>query len=206
MRMALLALMCLCGMTMASAEEPPAAPALPPSLAPRVALETSLGRITIELDAARAPLSSENFLRYVRDGFYDGTVFHRVIPNFVAQGGGYDPELKERAPRAAIPNESGNGLSNRRGTLGLARDETPHSGSSQFYINLNDNAPLDPVPHRWGSAVFGRVVEGMEVVDRIAHLQTEIVKDFGADVPLERPLIVRAWVIETPPPQAAPPP
>ncbi len=203
---ALLALLCLCGMTMASAEEPPVAPALPPSLAPRVALETTQGRITIELDAVRAPLTSENFLAYVRAGAYDGTVFHRVIPNFVVQGGGYDPGLTERTPRAAIANESGNGLSNRRGTLGLAREESPHSGNSQFYINLNDNAPLDPLPHRWGYAVFGRVIEGMDIVDKIAHLKTETIKNFGADVPVERPAIVRAWVIDSPPPQAAPAP
>ena len=116
----------------------------------------------------RAPLTAENFLRYVRDGSYDGTVFHRVIANFVVQGGGYDDRLAERQARAPIPNESGNGLSNRRGTLGLAREDCPHSGSSQFYINLMDNAGLDPLPSRWGYAVFGRVVEGMDVVDRIA--------------------------------------
>ncbi len=166
------------------------------SLAPRVRVETSQGAFVLELDPVRAPLSAENFLRYVRDGYYDGTVFHRVIANFVVQGGGYDAGLAERKPRAAIPNESGNGLSNRRGSVGLARDESPHSGSSQFYINLMDNAALDPLPSRWGYAVFGRVVEGMEVVDRIAHMVTETVPSFGADVPVDRPVIQRAWVIE----------
>jgi len=171
------------------------------SLAPRVRVETSQGAFVLELDTVRAPLSAENFLRYVRDGYYDGTVFHRVIANFVVQGGGYDASLAERKAHATIPNESGNGLSNRRGTVGLAREESPHSGSSQFYINVMDNAGLDPLPSRWGYAVFGKVVEGMEVVDRIAQLPTETVENFGKDVPIGRPVIQRAWVIEI----AAPP-
>lgn len=178
------------------------------SLSPRVQVETSLGSFVLELDIVRAPLSAENFLRYVRDGYYDGTVFHRVIPNFVVQGGGYDPGLAARQARAPIPNESGNGLSNRRGTVGLAREDSPHSGSSQFYINLMDNAGLDPLPSRWGYAVFGRVIEGMDVVDRIAHLRTATVASFGQDVPLDRPIIQRAWVLETtlPAPASAQPP
>lgn len=178
---------------------------LPSSLAPRVAFETTHGNFTVELDAVRAPLTAENFLRYVRDGAYDGTAFHRVIANFVVQGGGYDRELRERPARAAIPNESGNGLTNRRGTLGLAREDSPHSGSSQFYVNLVDNLALDPLPTRWGYAVFGRVVEGMEVIDRIAHLKTETVAGLGADVPVERPAIQRAWVVDDPPPAPAEP-
>jgi peptidyl-prolyl cis-trans isomerase A (cyclophilin A) len=169
----------------------------PASLAPRVKFETSAGDFVVELDAVRAPLTAENFLRYVRDGGYDGTLFHRVIANFVIQGGGYDDRLAARPPRAPIPNESGNGLSNRRGTLGLARDDSPHSGSSQFYINLADNAGLDPLPSRWGYAVFGRVVEGLDVVDRIGYLRTETVASFGPDVPIERPLVKRAYVIES---------
>ena len=134
------------------------------SLAPRVRVETSEGDFVIELDAVRAPLTAENFLRYVRDGAYDGTVFHRVIPNFVVQGGGFDEKLAPRTARAPIPNESGNGLSNRRGTVGLAREDSPHSGSAQFYFNLVDNLGLDPLPSRWGYAVFGRVIEGMELL------------------------------------------
>jgi len=168
----------------------------PASLVPRVKFETSIGDFVVEVDTVRAPLTAENFLRYVRDGAYDGTVFHRVIANFVVQGGGYDERLAERTPRAPIPNESGNGLSNRRGTLGLAREDSPHSGSSQFYINLIDNAGLDPLPSRWGYAVFGRVVEGMDVVDRIGYLRTENVPNFGGDVPVERPLVRRAYVID----------
>ena len=130
------------------------------SLAPRVRFETSLGDFVVEVDTVRAPLTAENFLRYVRDGAYDGTVFHRVIAHFVIQGGGYDEQLAERPGRAAIPNESGNGLSNRRGSLGLAREDSPHSGSSQFYVNLVDNAALDPRPNRWGYAVFGQSRRG----------------------------------------------
>jgi cyclophilin family peptidyl-prolyl cis-trans isomerase len=182
-----------------------AAPA-PSSLAPRVKFETSVGTFVVEVDTVRAPLTAENFLRYVRDGAYDSTVFHRVIANFVIQGGGYDEHLAERQARGPIPNESGNGLSNRRGTLGLAREDSPHSGTSQFYINLADNAGLDPLPSRWGYAVFGRVVEGMEVVDKIGYLRTETVASFGSDVPVERPVIRRAYVLEDPlaaPPDAA---
>jgi cyclophilin family peptidyl-prolyl cis-trans isomerase len=182
----------------------PAAAQAPPSLAPRVQFETSLGTIVVELDAVRAPLTAENFLRYVRDGHYDGTVFHRVIAGFVIQGGGFDGKLAPVAGRAPIPNESGNGLSNRRGSLGLAREDSPHSGSSQFYINLADNAGLDPLPSRWGYAVFGRVVEGMEVVDRIAYLPTRTIEGFAADVPVEPPVLRRAFVVGDAPP--APPP
>ena len=176
----------------------PAAAAAQPatSLAPRVTLETSHGDIVLELDAVRAPLTTENFLRYVRDGTFDGTVFHRVIANFVVQGGGFDAALKPIAALPPIPNESGNGLSNRRGTIGLAREESPHSGSSQFYVNVADNAGLDPLPSRWGYAVFGRVVEGMDVVDRIAYLRTGTVPSIGADVPVDRPVIRRAFVNE----------
>ena len=178
----------------AASQEAPAA--VPATLAPRVQFETSAGNFVVEVDAVRAPLTAENFLRYVRDGAYDGTVFHRVIANFVVQGGGYDDRLAERPARGPIPNESGNGLSNRRGTLGLAREESPHSGSAQFYINLVDNAGLDPLPSRWGYAVFGRIVEGMDVVDRIGYMRTETVPSFGSDVPVERPLVKRAYVIE----------
>jgi cyclophilin family peptidyl-prolyl cis-trans isomerase len=190
----------------AAAQEAPAAPA---TLAPRVRFETSAGNFVVEVDTVRAPLTAENFLRYVRDGAYDGTVFHRVIANFVVQGGGYDERLAERPARGPIPNESGNGLSNRRGTLGLAREDSPHSGSSQFYINLVDNPALDPLPSRWGYAVFGRVVEGMDVVDKIGYLRTETVPSFGSDVPVDRPVVRRAYVLEDPlsqPPVAPEPP
>ncbi len=165
------------------------------SLTPRVEFETSLGTFVVELDAVRAPLTVENFLRYVRDGFYDGLVFHRVIPNFVVQTGGHDERFAERPTRAPVPNESGNGLSNTRGSVGLARSESPHSGTSQFYVNLVDNLGLNPLPSRWGYAVFGRVVAGMEVIDRIGHVATGARGPFPSDVPLEAVLIRRAWVV-----------
>ena len=119
----------------------------------------------LELDTVRAPLTAENFLRYVRDGFYDGTVFHRVIANFVSRAAASTRAWRTARGHAPIPNESGNGLSNTRGTLGLAREDSPHSGTSQFYINLSTTPSSIPLPSRWGYAVFGRVIEGMEVVD-----------------------------------------
>jgi peptidyl-prolyl cis-trans isomerase A (cyclophilin A) len=140
--------------------------------APRVRVETNQGSFVIELDAARAPLTVKSFLEYVREGHYSGTIFHRVIANFIAQGGGYDEKRVEKPTRAGIPNESGNGLSNRRGTIALARTGDPHSGTAQFYINLADNAGLDPQPTRWGYTVFGRVVDGMRVVDDIGAVAT----------------------------------
>ena len=149
----------------------------------------------MELDAVRAPLTVENVLRYVRDGFYDGLVIHRVAANFVVQGGGYDTAYLERPTHGPVPNESGNGLSNTRGTVGLARTESPHSGTSQFYINLVDNLGLDPLPSRWGYAVFGRVVEGMDVIDRIGHVATGARGRFPAEVPLEQIVIERAYVL-----------
>jgi cyclophilin family peptidyl-prolyl cis-trans isomerase len=202
-----LALALLTALPALAQQSPPPAPS---TLAPRVKFETSVGNFVVEVDTVRAPLTAENFLRYVRDGAYDGTVFHRVIANFVVQAGGYDERLTERPARGPIPNESGNGLSNRRGTLGLAREDSPHSGTSQFYVNLVDNGNLDPLPSRWGYAVFGRVVEGMEVIDKIAYLRTETVANFGTDVPVERPVIKRAYVLEdalsAPPPAPVPPP
>ena len=139
----------------------------------QVRFETTLGAFTVEVDPARAPLTAMSFLQYVRDQHYDGTIFHRVIGNFVIQGGGYLPDGTEKPVRGGVPNESGNGLSNRRGTVALARTGDPHSGTSQFYVNLADNIALDPSPTRWGYAVFGRVVEGMDVVDRICEAERD---------------------------------
>jgi cyclophilin family peptidyl-prolyl cis-trans isomerase len=157
---------------------------------PRVRMQTTKGVVIIELDPNRAPLSVENFLAYVRSGHYQGTVFHRVIANFVAQGGGYDEKLTEKPTRTPVPNESGNGLSNKRGTIAMARTGNPHSGTSQFYINLQDNLALDPQVSRWGYAVFGRVVEGMEVMDAIAAVETGEVGTFKSDAPL-KPVIIQ---------------
>ena len=164
------------------------------SLQPRVRIETTAGAFVIELDAVRAPLTAESFLRYVRDGFYEGLLMHRVVANFVVQGGGYTPDYQPRATRAAIVNESGNGLSNVRGTVGMARGETPHSATSQFYVNVKDNPGLNPLPSRWGYTVFGKVVEGMEVVDAMAYVPTGERAGF-TDTPLEPILIRRAIVV-----------
>jgi peptidyl-prolyl cis-trans isomerase A (cyclophilin A) len=177
-------------------------------LHPRVVVETSRGNFVIELDAERAPLTVANFLQYMRDGHYDRTLFHRVIANFVVQGGGFAEDFSERKPRAPIPNESGNGLSNRRGTIGLARQGPPHTGTAQWFINLADNNGLDPLPSRWGYAVFGRVVEGMEVVDAIGLTPTGAGGPFGAEVPQEKVLVKRialAGAAPAPDAPAAPP-
>ena len=178
------------------------------SLQPRVRIETTAGAFVIELDAVRAPLTAESFLRYVRDGFYEGLLMHRVVANFVVQGGGYAPDYQPRATRAAIVNESGNGLSNARGSVGMARGETPHSATSQFYVNVQDNPGLNPLPSRWGYAVFGKVVEGMEVVDAMAYVATGERAGF-ADTPLQPIVIQRAVVVgesESVAGPAAPPP
>lgn len=139
----------------------------------RVLMSTNLGRITIELDAARAPLTVANFLAYADAGFYDGTVFHRVIPDFMIQGGGFEPDLQKKPTREPVRNEAANGLKHVRGTLAMARTRDPHSATAQFFINQRDNPDLDHPGHDgWGYAVFGRVVEGMEVVDAIAAKST----------------------------------
>ena len=154
---------------------------------PQLVVETSAGNFTIELFTARAPLSVANFLEYTDTGFYEGVVFHRVVAGFVVQAGGYDATYKEKATRPSVPNESGNGLSNRRGFISMARTADPHSADSQFYINLGDNLALDPRPTRWGYTVFGRVIEGMEVVDQIGYTATgpgpvpQLVKDVPAE-------------------------
>lgn len=158
---------------------------------PRVRVETSMGNFVIELQAARAPLTVANFLQYVRSGHYEGTIFHRVINNFVAQGGGYDEKYAEKPTQKTIVNESGNGLSNRRGWVGMARTSEPHSATSQFFVNLADNQALDPQPSRWGYTVFGVVVEGMDVVDAIGQVATGQVGQLERDAPLKNVVIQR---------------
>jgi cyclophilin family peptidyl-prolyl cis-trans isomerase len=172
----------------------PAVAQAPATEPPRVRIDTNLGSFIVELDAQRAPLTTANFLQYVRSGFYAGTVFHRVINNFVAQAGGFDEQFQPKAPGPGVPNESGNGLSNRRGTIGLARTEAPHSGNSQFYLNLADNEDLDPNPVRWGYAVFGRVTDGLEVIDRIGHVATGAAGPLAKDVPLD-PVVIRGMQV-----------
>lgn len=139
----------------------------------RVLMKTSQGEIELELDGAKAPDSVENFLRYVDEGFYNGTIFHRVINGFMIQGGGFTPELDQKRGHAPIRNEAKNGLSNARGSIAMARTNAPHSATSQFFINHQDNANLDyPSFDGWGYAVFGRVTRGMDTVDRIADVAT----------------------------------
>ena len=140
-----------------------------PALAQKVRLATSMGDIVVELDKEKAPKSVDNFLQYVKAGHYDGTIFHRVIDNFMIQGGGMKPDLSEKPTRGPIPLESRNGLSNERGTLAMARTPDPNSATAQFFINLKDNAFLDQANSRDGNgyAVFGKVVAGMDVVDKI---------------------------------------
>tara|TARA_R110002126_G_scaffold119373_11_gene260252 strand:- start:4026 stop:4592 length:567 start_codon:yes stop_codon:yes gene_type:complete len=162
----------------------------PDNLYPRVQLETSEGNIVLELDRSRAPLTVNNFLSYVKANAYNNTVFHRLITDFVVQGGGYDMQMKEIEQRKTIFNESGNGLKNQRGSIAMARLSDPHSASSQFYINLADNDSLNP-GSRWGYAVFGQVVGGFEVLDKINMLQTETSEKTGwPDVPVE-PLLLK---------------
>jgi len=166
---------------------------------PRVQVETSMGRFVIELDSERAPLTVANFLQYVHEGFYSGVIFHRVISNFIAQAGQYDEKYAEKKPRPTIPNESGNGLSNRRGTVGLARSADPHSGDAQFYVNLQDNGLLDPQPTRWGYTVFGRVVEGMNVIDDIGAVATGEAGPIEKDAPLKPVIIIRIEELKSAP-------
>jgi len=170
------------------------APAAVPQPAPGnpvVVIETSAGTITAELYKDRAPVSVENFLQYVRDKHYDGTIWHRVVAGYVIQGGGYTPQMVERATRPPIQNEATNGLSNRRGTLAMARLRSARSATSQFYINLSDNAALDHSgfsPDSFGYAVFGRVLTGMEAVDKIGSVKTGT-RDGMDEVPIEPVLI-----------------
>jgi cyclophilin family peptidyl-prolyl cis-trans isomerase len=197
----------------ARAEDSPGPAATTATTPTQVRVTTNVGDFVIELRPDRAPLTVANFLRYVREGFYTGTLFHRAIANFVIQGGGFDATtLKPKATHENIVNESGNGLQNKRGTVGMARSEPPHSGNAQFYLNLVDNPDLDPVPTRWGYTVFGRVVQGMDVVDRIGEVATGTVGPFKQDSPLKPVIIEKAELLGAaaatapPPPTAVPPP
>lgn len=156
-----------------------------------VVMTTSHGDITIALDAEKAPVTVENFLRYVDEGFFNGTIFHRVIPGFMIQGGGMTEDMREKRGHAPIKNEADNGLKNLRGSLAMARTAAIHSATSQFFINLKDNAFLDHGGRDFGYAVFGRVVEGMDVVDAIAAVQTGN-RGMHQDVPVEPVIIIKA--------------
>jgi peptidyl-prolyl cis-trans isomerase A (cyclophilin A) len=185
----------------AAAPATPAPAPAPPPKGPFVTLEVSqnrqpLGTITLALDREKAPISVDNFLQYVKAGHYDGTVFHRVMPSFMIQGGGYTPELEEKPTREAILNEAKNGLRNSRGTVAMARLNDPNSATSQFFINLRDNHRLDFGIDGAGYAVFGQVVEGMDIVDRIATVPRTS-RGQHENVP-EVPIIIRhAREIET---------
>jgi peptidyl-prolyl cis-trans isomerase B (cyclophilin B) len=159
---------------------------------PSVVVETNLGSFEIELDEAKAPKTVANFLKYVDDKHYDGTIFHRVIPAFMAQGGGYDASLEKRNVRAPLENEADNGLKNLRGTVAMARTSDPHSATAQFFVNVKDNAFLDHTGKNstgWGYAVFGKVTSGMDVIDKMVGVKTGARGPFAKDAPLENIVI-----------------
>jgi len=180
----------------AAAQPPAAQPA--PAAHPEVQVVTGMGNFTIELNPERAPLTVAQFLKYVDQGFYSGTIFHRAIANFVVQGGGFDANYKLKGGPGKVVNESGNGLSNQRGSVGLARPPEPHGGDVQFYVNLAENSALDPNQSRWGYAVFGKVVQGMDVVDRISTVPTGARGPFKEDAPLQPVIIERIERVPTP--------
>ncbi|HRL22559.1 MAG TPA: peptidylprolyl isomerase [Alcaligenes sp.] len=168
------------------------------STSPRVKLQTNQGDILIELNADKAPDTVANFLNYVNSGFYDGTVFHRVINNFMIQGGGFEAGMKQKPTEAPVKNEADNGLKNNKYTLAMARTSDPHSATAQFFINVADNDFLNftaPTSNGWGYAVFGQVIEGTEIVDKIKAVRTGN-KGFHQDVPVEDVVIEKATVAE----------
>ncbi|HNF66521.1 MAG TPA: peptidylprolyl isomerase [Plasticicumulans sp.] len=161
-----------------------------------IRIQTSLGVITLELDAEHAPATTANFEQYVRDGFYAGTIFHRVIPNFMVQGGGMLADMSQKSTRAPIRNEAKNGLKNARGSIAMARTSDPHSATAQFFINVKDNGFLDhPGQDGWGYCVFGKVIEGMDVVDAIVAAPTAN-KRGHQNVPVEPVLIEKMEIVE----------
>ncbi|MFA9461326.1 peptidylprolyl isomerase [Thiohalorhabdus sp. Cl-TMA] len=176
-----------------------AAPAGAAEKGPRVRLETTKGPVVLALYPERAPKTVDNFLGYVRDGFYDGTIFHRVVPGFVVQGGGFTKDLRHKPTREPIPNEADNGLTNEAGTISMARTSDPHSATSQFFLNLTDNPPLN---HRaktqrgWGYAVFGEVVAGMETVRAMGKVPTGPKGRFPRSVPRQPIVIEKATIVD----------
>ena len=188
-----LAFVVLLGVAPATAQDA-AADAETAAAHPRVQIVTNHGTMVLELRPDVTPKTVENFLAYVADGFYDGTIFHRVIPEFMVQGGGYTPDMVKKDTRAGVENESPQGLANSRGTIAMARTNNPHSATSQFFINVVDNNRLDSVNGNWGYTAFGSVVEGMEVADAIAAVATGRRGRMG-DVPVESVIIEKIAVV-----------
>jgi len=172
---------------------------------PEVELKTNMGTITLELYPDKAPKTVENFLQYVKDGFFKGTIFHRVINGFMVQGGGFTPEFAQKKTRAPVPNEANNGLKNDVGTIAMARTSDPHSATAQFFINHKNNDFLNhsaPTPQGWGYTVFGKVTKGMDVVNKIAALDTGAQGPFQSDVPRKQVVIEDARIISSDKPAA----
>ncbi|MBT0585340.1 peptidyl-prolyl cis-trans isomerase [Alteromonas sp. SM 2104] len=162
---------------------------------PKVQLDTTMGSIVVELDRRKAPITVNNFLRYVDKGLYNNTIFHRVIPEFVVQGGGYNPDFEEKVAFDPIFNESGNGLTNDKYTIAMARQNDPHSATRQFYFNMGENKSLDP-GRRWGYAVFGMVIKGSEVLDALSLVETGVSEVSGMrDVPVEPVILEKATIL-----------
>jgi cyclophilin family peptidyl-prolyl cis-trans isomerase len=187
---AMLALILILGMPLSSPAD---------ASAPRVRIETSMGNITVELNPQAAPKTVANFLQYVHDGFYDNTIFHRVIKSFMIQGGGFTPDMQQKPTKPPVVNEADNGLKNDEGTIAMARTPDPHSATSQFFINVRNNASLNFIAKTyrdWGYCVFGRVVDGMDVVKAIENVKTTTKFHYG-DVPVEPVVILKAVLVKT---------
>ncbi len=167
-----------------------------PAEHPQIRVTTSMGEFVMELYPDRAPVTVSEFLKYLKEGQYTQTLIHRVVPGFLVQGGGFSAVDGSLKPvHGPVANESGNGLQNKRGWVGLARTETPHSGNCQFFVNLADNSELDPLPVRWGYAVFGQVIDGMDVIERISTVPTGAVGKFKADSPLTAVVIQKMEIV-----------
>jgi len=167
----------------------------PTNIYPKVKLETSMGIIVVELDRVKAPITVDNFLTYVITGEYNNTIFHRVVEEFIVQGGGYDVDFMSKKINDDIVNESGNGLKNTMGTIAMAKESRPHTANRQFFFNINDNTNLDPGRH-WGYTVFGVIVEGDEVLEAIAKVKTDYDETMGwNDVPVEPVMLIKATLL-----------
>lgn len=167
----------------------------PDNLFPQVKFETSMGVVIVELDRTKAPITVNNFLTYVVAGEYDNTIFHRIIPEFIVQGGGYNKEFELQKVNKSIINESGNGLKNELGTIAMAKENRPHTANRQFFFNVADNKDLDP-GRRWGYAVFGAITEGQEVIDAMALVKTDYDDAMGwEDVPIEPIMLIKATLL-----------